>query len=108
MNEAIAEIRTEDEPIKAAGPARRSDADIEKSYLDAINALLEEAYSTRSVPILVDVLTWTVARIIMDCRSRWGTGDVLRRIGDYVCRISERRAAQEEAEKSRADGSLPH
>ena len=81
---------------------------MEKRYLGAINALIDEAPATDSTVILVDVLAWTVARLVMGARTRWGAGDVMRRIGDHVCRLADRQAAQAEAEKAREEGRLPH
>jgi len=81
---------------------------IEKRYLDKINAVVDEARATESMHILVDVLAWTLACIIINCSTRWGAGDVLRRIGDYVCKLADRQAAQAEAEKAREEGQLPH
>jgi hypothetical protein len=36
------------------------------------------------------------------------TGDVMRRLGGYVCDLVERKEAQEEAERARKEGRKPH
>jgi hypothetical protein len=51
----------------------------------------------------VDVLTWTLARMILRVDSPWGAGDVMCRIGKYVCSLQHRKEAQKEAHSERTD-----
>ena len=82
---------------------------IELRYLNAANALLDDAVEHESPHILVDVLTRTLAKMVVG----YGTpalvaGDVLRRLGEHIGTFAERRRAQQEAEQAKAEGRTPH
>src|SRR4030095_2611033 len=81
---------------------------IELRYLTAANALLDDAVESRSPRILADVLTWTLAWIVV----RYGTPivavDILRRLGEHIETLAERRYAEEEADRAKEEGRTPH
>ena len=56
----------------------------------------------------VDVLTWTLARVVIYIDKPWVTGDILRRIGNYTCRIAESNHAAAEARAAKDEGRLPN
>ncbi len=60
------------------------------------------------MPILADVLAWALGRVIV----RYGTpavaGDIVRRLGGYVCDLAAREQARTEAEQARKEGRQPH
>ncbi|SPE19752.1 hypothetical protein SBBP1_1010011 [Burkholderiales bacterium] len=108
MNEIAAQVRPEHGWAQSKPQERPSPEAIEKRYRRTINALVDESRESDSTAILVDVLAWTIARSIIGCRTRGGAGDLMRRIGDYVCKLVDRQAAQGETEKAREEGRLPH
>jgi len=108
MSEATADVQPGTISVATRPEERLPPEAIEKRYLDRINAVVDEARATQSMHILVDVLAWTLACIIINCSSKWGAGEVLRRIGHYVCKLADREAAQAEADKARDEGQLPH
>lgn len=50
----------------------------------------------------------TLARVMVGFGTTAVTGDVLRRLGKYVCELTERNNAQAEAEKAKKEGLRPH
>jgi len=81
---------------------------LEDRFVAAVNALFDEADAHKSAATLVDVLAWALARMILRVDSPWGAGDVMRRVGNYVCALQERNAAQREAEDASKEGRAPH
>ena len=79
----------------------------ERRYLKALDDLTADAWDGKHMHILADSLAWTLARVAVGCGTA-ATGDVLRRIGDYICKIETRRQAAEEAQRARQEGRLPH
>ena len=80
----------------------------EQRYVAAVNALVNEAMEHDSLPILADVLAWTLGRVIVGYGTSAVAGDILRRLGGYVCDLAERQRAQAEAERARKEGFKPH
>ena len=64
--------------------------------------------STTTCPILADVLAWNLGRVIVAYGTPAVAGDILRRLGGYVCDIAERQRARDEAEQARKEGKKPH
>jgi hypothetical protein len=81
---------------------------IEERYLKAIGVLVEDAGDRDSTAILVEVLTWTLARIAVGYGTTGVSGDILLRLGRHMCDLTERRDAQAEAAKSRQAGHAAH
>ena len=97
---ASAEVVT----LADCSPAQRT----EQRYLAAVNGLVDDAVKHENLPILADVLAWTLGRVIVGCGTPDVVGDVLRRLGSYVCELAERQRAQAEAEQARKEGLKPH
>lgn len=81
---------------------------VEQRYVTALNALIDEASENDTVPILADVLAWMLGRVIVGYGTPAVAGDILRRLGGYVCDMVERQRAQEEARKARSEGFKPN
>lgn len=107
---SVAVPEAEPAPLVAAPPLADCSAaeQAERRYLSVINPLFAEAYEQRHTEAFVDVLTWTLARVIVGLDKPWVTGDILRRIGNYSCRIAESNRAQAEAKAAKEEGRLPH
>jgi hypothetical protein len=80
----------------------------ERHYLSIINPLLSQANQQGSMETFVDVLTWTLARVIANIDKPWVTGDILRRIGNYTCQIANTNRAEAEAAAVKKEGHAPH
>ncbi len=96
-------VPAESEAAPPADPAREAEA----RYLAAMGALVDDANAHERLAILADVLAWTIARLVAGC-GVGAAGDILRRIGGYVGDLVARRQAEEEAERERKEGRLPH
>jgi len=81
--------------------------EIELRYLNAANALLDDAVEHDSPRILVDVLTWTLARMVVGYGAPAVAGDVLRCLGEHISTLAERRCAQQEAQHAKEEGRAP-
>jgi hypothetical protein len=81
---------------------------IELRYLNALDRLLADAVEHRSGQTLVNVLTWTLARIAFAHGSVWVSGDIVRRLGDHMCTLAERERSEEEPERTKEEGHPPH
>lgn len=79
----------------------------EERYLAALEVLIDDALEHDHTAILVDALTWDLARIGF-AHGTPALGDIIRRLGGYVCDLEERHAAKEEAEAARKAGHAPH
>lgn len=85
-------------------PLRGSPAE---AYLAQITPMLSQATAARQLPQLVDALTATLA-VIMIRHGSWAAGDVLGRLGEHMCRITNERTAEKEAVEERVAGREPH
>jgi hypothetical protein len=80
---------------------------VETRYMAALKALVDDALEQRHVEILVDALTWNLARI------GYGFGvpavaDIVRRFGAHVGDIAQRETAAREAAEAKKSGHAPH
>jgi hypothetical protein len=91
-------------PLADCSPAQQT----ELRYLNTANALLDDAVENESPRILADVLTWTLARMIIGYGAPAVAGDILRRLGEHIGTLAERRRAQQEAEQAKEEGRAPH
>lgn len=76
-------------------------------YLAAIDALVADAVEGKRMPVLANVLAWTTARIAVGCGAA-ATGDLLRRIGGYMCQLETERQAENEALLAKREGRQPN
>ena len=93
---------------QAAALADCSRAQIEQRYVDAVNALMAQAVEGENVPILADVMAWALGRVIVLYGTPAVAGDIVRRLGGYVCDFAAREQARNEAEQAREEGRQPH
>ena len=91
-------------PVADRSPAQ----EIEDRYVKELNSMLDDAFEHRSVAILVDCMTWTLGRLVVHYETPEVAGDVLRRLGNYICDLTERKSAQREAEAEKRKGVQPH
>ena len=90
-------------PAADCSPQQRA----ELRYMAAIDALVEDAREHRHVGVLVDVLTWHLARIGF-ANGMFAAGDILRCLGGHFSHIAEQHAAQREAEAAKEAGHAPN
>src|SRR5262245_20971211 len=104
MSEAVLVQETVASPaiVKLAdcSPAQQ----VELRYVAAVNALMDQALEGDNMPILADVLAWALGRVIVGYGTPAVAGDIVRRLGEYVCDLAARERAQAEAEQARKEG----
>ena len=100
------------EPSSVVAPAPLADCSLaeqtERRYLAVVNPLVAEAWEQHSLETLVDVLAWTLARVVVGLDNGYVTGDILRRLGNYTCKLAEAKRAEAEAEEAKQHGHAPH
>jgi hypothetical protein len=89
-----------------AEPASKPEESPQARYTAVIQGLLGDAYQQKSVVPLVNVLTWALAGIAHDFGSL-AIADILGRFGGHLRSITEREAAQAEAEAAKRKGVQP-
>ncbi len=96
-------------PEGCEGVADQSrEARIQADYVQRLNALVDDANANGTIEILVDGLTWTLARVIVYLDSAPVTGDILRRLGQHVGTLAAKRTAQRELDDDRERGIAPN
>lgn len=78
-----------------------------EAYAGRLSPLLSEALAARQLPQLVDALTAGLALIMIEHGS-WAAGDVLGKLGEHLCRITNERRAEREAAEERGKGREVH
>jgi hypothetical protein len=110
------------QPAKAEAPAAEAglqqtvtvrapkpqDRQIEDDYVARLNSLMKDAEESRSTHTLVDVLTWTLARIAVRSGNFSAAGDVVYRFGGHLVSVNEWAQARAEAERERDEGAVIH
>jgi len=94
---------SQDHPLADCSPVQGA----ELRYLNAVFELFDHAVENKSLRALVNVLTWTLARITLE-NGPAAAGDILHRLGVHLGTFAERRSAQEEAQKAKEEGRVPH
>ena len=79
----------------------------EVRYEAAVDPLVDHALEHRQVEVLVDVLTWHLARIGYGFGTS-AVADIVRRFGAHLGDISAREAAAREAKEAKKSGRAPH
>jgi hypothetical protein len=75
----------------------------EDRYVRQVNAMLKDAIECHAEEELADTLSWGLARFV----HHYGigaSGDILRRIGGYICGLVEQDRAKVEVEEARQAG----
>ena len=112
-------------PIRAEGDARTGkeavlpdiaeqvmpqpipDDELERRYVEAMNALLEDARKRKAVNVFTDVAAWKLAVVAFQCGPH-AAGDILRRFGAHLGTLAEADDAQREADAAKEAGRLPN
>jgi len=79
----------------------------ELRYQAVVDPLVDHALEHRQVEVLVDVLTWHLARIGYGFGTS-AVADIVRRFGAHLGEISAREAAAREAKEAKKAGHAPH
>ena len=96
------------EPPVETRAAKPRNQQIEDDYVARLNALMNEAEEARSTGILVDVLTWTLARIAVRTGDQSAIGDILHQLGGQLAKVNEWSKAQAQARKELEVGAAIH
>ena len=94
---------SQDHPLADCSPAQSA----ELRYLNAVDDLFDHAVKNKSLRVFVNVLTWILARTTLE-NGPAAAGDILHRLGVHLGTLAERRSAQEEAQKAKEEGRVPH
>jgi hypothetical protein len=78
---------------------------VESRYMAALQTLVDDALEQRHVEILVEVLTWNLARIGYGYGVQ-SVGDIVRRLGGHLGDIAQREAAVREAAEAKKAGRM--
>ena len=96
---------------EAALPAPLNDCTSEEAaearYLEAMANLMADATAGKHIHLLADNIAWTIANISVNC-GVGAAGDILRKIGGYICTIETRCQAQQEAQQVKQEGRLAY
>jgi hypothetical protein len=76
---------------------------VEQRYIEAANALLDDAIERSAVRVLADVLAWKLA-VIGYHHGPGATGDVVQKLGFHLVKLDEVARAQQEAEQAAKEG----
>ncbi len=91
-------------PTLADGtPAEAAD----QRYLETCAEMFADAGAGRHMAELADNLAWTLAHIAVHS-GVGAAGDIIRTLGDYICRIEARKQAEIEATQAKEQGRLPN
>lgn len=100
----VSESATQPESTRANVP---TDDDLFERYSLAISDLIEHAVVRGKHRIVVDALTWHLARFIAH-HGAVAAGHILEKIGAYTTHINQRAQAQVEAEQAKQEGHKPN
>lgn len=104
LEELFAETGETKEPEALPAGAGAKPANAEDVYTDLLRSLVEKANRQGTMSELVGALTWTLASIAGHYGKPYIAGDIVRRFGNFLCRIEEQKAAKAEAAQLRAGG----
>jgi len=97
--------------LAPAGEAKESravpDRELERRYVDVMNALLADAQEHNAVWVFTEVVTWKLAVVAFHW-GPWAAGDVVRRLGAHLENLAEAAEAQREADSAREAGHRPN
>ena len=84
-----------------------SPAELEKRYVEVMNALMTDAQENSAMHVFSDVVTWKLAVVAFHCGPH-AAGDILRRIGAHMGHLAEVADAEREAEEAKKVGRQPN
>ena len=83
-----------------------ADDELERRYVEVMNALIADAHGHNAMNVFTDVVTWKLAVVAY----HWGpraAGDVMRKLGGHLGTLAEAADAQREADASKEAGHRP-
>ena len=83
------------------------DSELERRYVEVMNALLLDAYERDALNVFADVVAWKLSMVAHGCGPR-ACGDILRRFGAHLMAIAEAEEAQVELNKAKDGGLRPN
>ncbi|MBM4409424.1 MAG: hypothetical protein FJ038_12710 [Chloroflexi bacterium] len=109
--QADAEARPSQSAPAPAGEAKETravpDGELERRYVEVMNALLADAQEHNAVGVFTEVVAWKLAVVAF----HWGpraAGDVVRRLGAHLGNLAEAAEAQREADSAKEAGHRPN
>jgi hypothetical protein len=103
----VSQAASEIEPAAEQRAEPSSLAQLADRYAEQLQALIDDALERRSLPVLIDVLTWAIARFVV-AYGHEATGDVLSRLGSHIRYLSEHQRSVRDADAARNEGRKPH
>lgn len=82
-------------------------SELERRYVEIMNALLTDALARGALTVFTDVATWKLAVVAHACGPRTA-GDILRRLGVHLGTIAEAEEAQAELNRAKDTGLRPN
>lgn len=98
------ELEPRPAPLSDCSPEEQ----VERRFVAAANAMLDDAAENGATRTLADVLAWTLARIAVGYGNLQVGGDIVVKLGHHMSALAARRAAAEEAEQAKEKGHKPH
>jgi hypothetical protein len=111
LAKVLAPIRDESQPAppgqEQTPPEAVPAGELERRYVEVMNALLADATGRSAVNVFTDVAAWKLATVAY----RFGplvASDILRKLGAHLGKIAEAEDAQREANEAAKEGRLPN
>jgi len=108
------EDRTEGAPAASTAPGEEPAPpeavpakELERRYIEVMNALLTDANERRAVNIFTDVVAWKLAMVAYHF-GPGAAGDIVRKLGAHLVTIAEAEQAQREAKQAEKAGRRPN
>jgi len=81
--------------------------ELERRYIEVMNALLTDATERRAVHVFTDVVAWKLAMVAYHF-GPGAAGDVVRKLGAHLVKIAAAEEAQREAKQAEKAGRRPN
>ena len=81
--------------------------ELERRYVEVMNALLTDATERRAVNIFTDIVAWKLAMVAYHFGPS-AAGDVMRKLGAHLATIAQAEDAQREAKQAEKAGRRPN
>lgn len=108
------EDRTAHAPAEPAAPGEEPAPpeavpanELERRYIEVMNALLTDATERRAVNIFTDIVAWKLAMVAYHF-GPGAAGDIVRKLGAHLVTIAEAEQAQREAKQAEKAGRRPN
>jgi hypothetical protein len=108
------EARTEHAPADLTTPGKEQtarevvpDKELERRYIEVMNALFVDAVERRAINVFTDVVTWKLAMVAYHF-GPGAAGDVMRKLGAHLVSTAQAEEAQREAKQAEKAGRRPN